>query len=133
MVLKLTPEVISMVIGAPTEKADPAWFNTETYDLYGADDEIPPAVSSEMLIEFPKVREIDVQRAYVNSLNDRALSNRFKHLTDEEFWREFWNTFDDGGLRLANYRAYEEAFYKETVKLWCRDNGIAYYIPDNRR
>ena len=56
MVLKLTPELISMVIGSSTEKGNPALFDMETYELYRADESIPPAVPREMLIKFPKVR-----------------------------------------------------------------------------
>ena len=133
MVLKLTPELISMVIGSSTEKGNPALFDMETYELYRADESIPPAVPREMLIEFPKVREVDVQRAYVDSLNDRIISSKFKHLTDEEFWGEFWNTFDDCSLRLDRYRTFEKTFYVQSVVKWCQDNGIAFFIPNEKR
>lgn len=132
MILKLTPEVISFVIGSPTETGRPALFNPETYELYRADEPLPAAVSREMLMAFPRIREVDVQRAYVESLNNRTITNRFRHLTDEAFWHEFWNTFDDGGFQTADYRAFEQAFYVQAVRNWCQNNGIACYTPNSR-
>ncbi len=117
-----------MAIGKATEDSEHALFDLESYELYRADAEAPAAVSREMLLSFPIVRQVDIQRAYVNSLNDRSISNQFRNLTDDEYWHRFWKMFDDDGFRSSDYGKYEEAFYLRTVLAWCESNGIVYRL-----
>ena len=117
-----------MAIGKATEDSEHALFDLESYELYRADAEVPAAVSGEMLLSFPSVRQVDIQRAYVDHLNDRSISNQFRNLTDDEYWHRFWKVFDDDGFRSSDYGKYEEAFYLRTVLAWCESNGIVYRL-----
>ncbi len=81
-------------------------------------------------MEYPKVRRVDVQRAYVEYLNDKSISAQFRNLPDEQFWSKFWKVFDDGSIRLSRFRQFEENYYLSAVKSWCDDNGIAYYVTN---
>ncbi len=131
MVLKITPEVVSCAVGQPIENNGPAFFDPETYELYRSDEEIPPTIPKSILIEFPKIRQVDVQRAYVESLNDRSILGQFRNLTDEQFWKTFWVIFDDDGIRSARFREFERAYCLQTVIAWCNDNGIACYVAQS--
>ena len=117
-----------MAIGKATEDSEHALFDLESYELYRADAEVPAAVSGEMLLSFPSVRQVDIQRAYVDHLNNRSISNQFRNLSDDAFWHRFWKVFDDDGFWASEYRKYEEAFYVLTVTDWCESNGIAYRL-----
>ncbi len=128
MVLRITPEVISFVFGQTIENCKPAFFDPETYELFRSDEEIPSTVPESILIEFPKIRQVDIQRAYVESLNDRSILVQFRNLTDEQFWEKFWAVFDDDSIQLSRYRDYERTFCLHTVTEWCNENGIAFYI-----
>ena len=130
MILKLTPAVVALAKGLPIEESAPALFDPDTYEFFSPDDEIPSAVLRETLVEFPKVRRVDVQRAYVEYLNDKSISAQFRDLTDEQFWRKFWKVFDDGSIRLSRFRQFEENYYLSAVKSWCDSNGIAYYVTE---
>ena len=107
MVLKITPEVVPFAIGQPTESSRPAFFDSETYELFKSDEEVPPTVPKSILIEFPKIRQVDIQRAYVESLNDQSISSQFRNLTDEQFRKKFRSIFDDDGIRSSRFREYE--------------------------
>ena len=130
MILKLTSAVVALAKGLPLEGSAPALFDPETYEFYSPDDGIATAVRRETLLEFPKVRRVDVQKAYVDNLNDVSISAQFKNLTDEQFWRKFWKVFDDGSIRLSDFRQFEESFYLKAVKEWCKENGIACYVTN---
>ena len=130
MILKLTPEVVALAKGLPIEESAPVLFDPDTYEFYSPDDEIPSAVLRETLVEFPKVRRVDVQRAYVESLNDMDIAVQFRNLPDEQFWSKFWKVFDDGSICLSRFRQFEENYYLSAVKSWCDDNGIAYYMTN---
>ena len=130
MILKLTPAVIALAKGLPIEESAPVLFDPDTYEFYSPDDEISSAILRETLVEFPKVRRVDVQRAYVESLNDKDIAVQFRNLSDEQFWSKFWKVFDDGSIRLSRFRQFEENYYLSAVKSWCDDNGIAYYVTN---
>ena len=130
MILKLTPAVVALAKGLPIEESAPVLFDPDTYEFFSPDDEIPSAILRETLVEFPKVRRVDVQRAYVEYLNDKSISAQFRNLTDEQFWRKFWKVFDDGSIRLSDFRQFEESFYLKAVKEWCKENGIACYVTN---
>ena len=131
MVLRITPEVISFVFGQTIENCKPAFFDPETYELFKSDEEIPSTVPESILIEFPKIRQVDIQRAYVESLNDRSILGQFRNLTDEQFWKTFWVIFDDDGIQSARFREFERAYCLQTVIAWCNDNGIACYVAQS--
>ncbi len=128
MILKLTPAIVALAKGLPIEESSSALFNPETFEFYSPDDEIPSAVLRETLVDFPRVRRVDVQRAYVEYLNDKSISAKFRSLTDKQFWHKFWKVFDDGGIRLSDYWRFEDNYYLSAVKSWCDANGIAYYV-----
>ncbi len=130
MILKLTPAVIALAKGLPIEESAPVLFDPDTYEFYSPDDEIPSTILRETLVEYPKVRRVDVQRAYVESLNDTDISVQFRNLSDEQFWSKFWKVFDDGSIRLSAFRQFEDSFYLRAIKSWCDDNGIAYYVTN---
>jgi hypothetical protein len=130
MILKLTPAVVALAKGLPIEESAPVLFDPDTYEFFSPDDEIPSAILRETLVEFPKVRRVDVQRAYVEYLNDKSISAKFRSLTDEQFWHKFWKVFDDGSIRLSRFWQFEENYYLSAIKSWCDDNGIAYYVTN---
>ena len=51
MILKLTPAVVSLAKRLPTEKSAPVLFDTDTYEFYSPDDEIPSTVLRETLVD----------------------------------------------------------------------------------
>ena len=115
-----------MVMGMATENSEHALFDLESYELYRTPAEIPPTVSRDMLLTFPKIRQVDIQRAYVESLNDRNIKNRFRNMSDEEFWHYFWRLFDDDGIWSSDYMKFEEKFYLKAIIDWCDSNGVFY-------
>lgn len=127
MVFVITPMVVTAASGQPMEEEEPVYFDLETGELYWANS-IPAGVSVDTLLRFPKVRQVDIMRAYVSHLNDRSIANHFRGLTDEAFWNRFWKEFDDDGYWLSNFSQFEDSFLLQTVTSWCRENGVPYYV-----
>ena len=127
MILVITREVLAMAEGRPMEEGEHARFDFETYELYRGD-ELPPTVIKEALLTFPRVRRVDIQRAYVKRLNDRSIANQLLRLSDDEYWNKFWSLFDDDGFWSRDFMDFTEKFCLETVVAWCESNGIAYRL-----
>lgn len=86
------------------------------------------AESIENPIIFPDVTPLEVQKAYVKSLNSRKLNNIFNRLSDEEYSKVFWEYFDDGWQNLIDYNMFERKYRLNRIAEWCEENYIPYYF-----
>lgn len=79
-------------------------------------------------IMFPSVTRAEAQKAYISFLNDPKLSAVFNGLGDKEYWDTFWNYFDDGGEKFAEFNRFEKYYRIKSITDWCEINNIPYYI-----
>ena len=121
MILKIDWDMLAKAMG------NSLWYfrlDDGTFCCGAAEDECPDS----LLIPFPLISQTEIQRAYVQSLNDRTVTNRFRGLSDADYPTLFWKLFDDDGIKSDRYYAFEERYYLQAVIAWCRENGIAYRI-----
>lgn len=86
------------------------------------------AKSIENPVIFPAVTTLEVQKAYVKSLNSRKLNNTFNRLSDEEYSEVFWKYFDDGWQELGKFYVFERKYRLNRIAEWCEENYIPYYF-----
>ena len=84
--------------------------------------------NAEGMVPFIRIREVDVMRAYIGSLNNRNLSSIFDPLPDKEAWSKFWVYFDDDGIESERWGKFERNYRIERLVEWCKENGIAYKL-----
>ena len=80
------------------------------------------------MVPFIRIREVDVMRAYIGSLNNRNLSSIYDPLPDKEAWSKFWVYFDDDGIESERWGKFERNYRIERLVEWCKENGIAYKL-----
>ncbi len=103
------------------------YFDYTDYYLHEAAD----IDSADGMVPFVRIREVDVMRAYVESLNDRKLSSVFNKLPDKEAWSRFWAFFDDDGIESEHWGKYDRNYRIDHIVNWCKENGIAYKLLDS--
>ncbi|MCR5540960.1 MAG: hypothetical protein K6F71_09130 [Ruminococcus sp.] len=81
-------------------------------------------------IPFPIVNQHEAMHAFVDSINNKRITNLFRYLPDEDFGKVFWGVFDDGGENFCAYHRFEEKYRYNIIIKWCEDNNIPYYIKD---
>ena len=84
--------------------------------------------NAEGMVPFIRIREVDVMRAYIGSLNNRNLSSIFDPLPDKEAWSKFCVYFDDDGIESERWGKFERNYRIERLVEWCKENGIAYKL-----
>ena len=79
---------------------------------------------------FPIVNQHEAMHAFVNSINNKRITNLFRYLPDEDFGKVFWGVFDDGGENFCAYHRFEEKYRYNIIIKWCEDNNIPHFIKD---
>lgn len=82
-------------------------------------------------IPFPIVNQHEAMHAYVDSINNKRITNIFKHLPEEDFGKVFWGVFDDGGENFRAYQRFEDSYRYSAIIKWCDNNNIPYYIKNS--
>ena len=91
MILKIDRDMLAKAMGSSQ------WYfrlDDGTFCCGAAEDECPDS----LLIPFPLISQTEIQRAYVQNLNDRTVTNRFRGLPDANYPTLFWKLFDDDGI-----------------------------------
>lgn len=101
-------------------------FDPYSFIVLRSDTEEAKAV--ENAVVFAAVSDVEAQRAFVASINDRRLVQAFRDLDDDAFSNKFWRYFDDGGQKLSDYRCFEEYYRIKRIADWCDENYIPYYL-----
>ena len=79
------------------------------------------------LLKFPKIDEIVLYRQYIDSLNDKEITERFKNVNDDELDYEFKIFCHDYAPEIwDNWCDYESSVVRKITKKWCIENNIPY-------
>lgn len=100
------------------------FFDYSTYNLWS----IEELSSTEGLVPFISMKEVDVMREFILSLNDARLAKKFTTLSDEELFELFWKYFDDDGVKSSRWSDFDDEYRMKKLVEWCEENGIGYKI-----
>lgn len=100
------------------------YFDYANYNLW----DVADIENVEGMIPFVRIREVDVMKEFIVSLNDRKLLSKFTPLSDKEFWHQFWKYFDDDSVKSERWGEYDRNFRMDSIVKWCKENGIAYKL-----
>lgn len=109
-----------------TFSSDVYIFDPYSFAIYKKDSDESKSIDTPII--FPTVARIEAQKAYVNSLNNKKLYNKFKNLNDGEYSNRFWHYFDDGWQKLIDYERFEDYYRIKRIVDWCDENYIPYFI-----
>lgn len=144
MVLEITRELIGCTLGYIPEldvneryplgmkviyKPTAYLFDRDTFLICRKDSEEAGYLCD--AIPFPVVEQKEAMHAYIDSINNRSITNLFRHLSEENFGKVFWGVVDDGGERFCEYHRFEDLYRSRAVISWCGENNIPYYIKDS--
>lgn len=77
-------------------------------------------------VAFPCILFIDIQRKFIEDLNDKQLAKKLFRLPDVIFSSKFWMHVDDGGYMLSMWYDFLN-LQKATLLIdWCNLNNIKY-------
>ena len=102
------------------------YFDYANYNLW----DVADIENVEGMIPFVRIREVDVMKEFIVSLNDRKLLSKFTPLSDKEFWHQFWKCFDDDSVKSERWGEYDRNFRMDSIVKWCKENGIAYKLEN---
>ncbi len=120
MILKINYELTMKVFGEYL-------FDRDNFMLYekGSDD----AEFLEEPLPFPHLSDYDCKMAFIESFNDKMLSEKFSQINDSrKFSEKFWEFTDDGGERYSAYFDFEMQFSARIIAEWCGKNNIPFYL-----
>lgn len=80
------------------------------------------------LIPFVSVSDVEVMRAYSQTIKNIKLRDAISKIPDEEFEEKFWGYCDIYSELSAGYQDFETNYVVEKIKGWCEDNAIKYVI-----
>lgn len=100
------------------------YFDYTNYNLWDVTDIENP----EGMVPFIRIREVDVMKAFVISLNNKQLLSKFNSIPDKEIWEQFWKYFDDDSIKSERWSEFDRNYRIEFIVKWCKENGIAYKL-----
>lgn len=80
------------------------------------------------LIPFVSVSDVEVMRAYSQTIKNIKLRDAISKIPDEEFEDKFWHYCNIYPELSAGYQDFETNYVVEKIKGWCEDNAIKYVI-----
>ena len=112
------------------------WFNYDDYSIKEISDIITEDKPKNIgrcdylialgYIPFFTLKEHDVMQKYIESFNNKSLTQKFNRFTGKDYTVEFWKFFDDDRLLTSGFSQLQEKLLVQKAKEWCEENGIAY-------
>ena len=77
-------------------------------------------------IPYVKVSDVEIMRAYINSINNKKLAANFEKVSDTDYVETFWKYSNAYPEIFNGYGDFEHKYVKNKIAEWCRENGIEY-------
>lgn len=77
-------------------------------------------------IPFVSVSNIEVMRAFLQTITNTKLKDALLNVSDEEFVENFWKYHDKYSEIQNGYNEFEEHYVIEKTKRWCEENAVKY-------
>lgn len=78
-------------------------------------------------IPYVSVTNVEVMRAYVQTISNKKLKDVLSKISDEEYVESFWK-YMDIYPELSGYNDFEDTYVLEKAKAWCEENAIKYSL-----
>lgn len=85
-------------------------------------------LKSEGYVPFVSVSNLEVMRAFTQTLSNKKLKEALEKINDDEFVEAFWKYHDIYPELRNAYNDFEDNYVIEKTKKWCEENAIKYSL-----